>query len=176
MADRYCPECDTKLLVGARRCKCGWGTESANLSPAERRRADFDALPPCYRCAGTGITLRRTGRYGACGCARGQWMRANGELFSPEIQPTRDLIDTFVHPDIEKRHAEQFPDISGGHDPNDAKHSDPDFRCPQCKAIREARYKRLGKQPVLKPMPGEPGGADLEAERNRQIQEARKAS
>lgn len=100
-----CPNCTLSIPDSAKSHSCGWRAVGSARSEADRNRAAFDSLAPCYKCGGTGITvsgrmhevqqaewMRRAGRkqitngerrgFTHCICPRGKWMRDHATLFA----------------------------------------------------------------------------------------------
>jgi len=147
-----CPQCGMKLKPGEPCPRPGCG-KALGMTSADRRRAEFDSLPPCYGCAGTGLTSNGGRNYGACVCARGKWMMANGEIFRPQDrQPTSDYQPvTEYHPELVARKETMFP-------------ADPTMP-------RKQRNARLRTRGGLRGFPTCPSESQLQDQRNRQVEE-----
>lgn len=109
-------------------------------------------MPPCYNCAGSGITLTDKGTYTSCSCRRGQWMRANAKLFTEgnsAVHPT----PIAYHPDLIALQEKYFP-----YDP---------------KMTTRQRRARMLKANISKTWPQDPSRAELRKRRNEQVEQLR---
>lgn len=141
-----CPNCGMPIGDGAKSHECGWRKNGSAGSEAERRRAEFGSFPPCYGCAGAGITLNEDGRFKACECRRGRWMGINSMLLTEEVIPNPDPPQGY-HPRIVTERERRFPEIPQGK-----------MSPKQHRAKRAARLKKSG---TLRTMTGEKTAAEL---------------
>ncbi len=144
-----CPNCSLQIRDGARsHGDCGWREGRSGLTVEQQRREEFDAMPPCYKCAGAGITLTDSGAYASCQCGRGKWMRVNAVLFTEGVAAIRPT-PTAYHPELVALRDKYFP-------------HDPDLTIQQ-------RRERMTKANVAKSWPVDPSRVELRRRRNAQV-------